>query len=55
MSAGRYTEADLARYGELEREIALIREEEERRVSENPWGRLRTGVQRIGFQPNPRD
>lgn len=53
MSAGRYTEADRIRYNEIAHEIELIRAEEERRVSENPRGRLRTGVRRIGFQPNP--
>ncbi|GAA4191998.1 hypothetical protein GCM10022219_11650 [Microbacterium oryzae] len=55
MTAGRYTAADIARYNELEREFEIIRAEEERRVSENPWGRLRTGVRRIGFQPNPQN
>lgn len=55
MSAGRYTEADRIRFHELEQEFDTIRAEEERRVSENPWGRLRTGVRRVGFQPNPQD
>ena len=54
MSAGSYTEADKIRYAKLEEEFAAIRAEEERRVTENPWGRLRTEIRRVGFQPNPR-
>lgn len=55
MSAGNYTKHDRDRFDELEREFRIIRDDEARRVHENPWGHLKTAATRIGFQPNPRD